>query len=256
MNILAAILILGSCGQASRETTVPVPITGVLWGVVVGGLQDVFDGGHETKRGLDSIAPKQITLAIDGTERTATPAGSGLQRFSGSVRNGFAWAEAAYRVSGYALDRADAGNVPDSADGSIEYAYRLRVRGFDIWRSTRISDGSVSTVTDIYGSIGPNAELDRVRLALAGVENEDGTTTITATMTGYSTLGKRCWLLRWVADRRESLGRKTPLQDYIGQQIGKAMSEALETMETRGRRLYTSGDIHSLGNALIERLTR
>ena len=41
MTIYAAILLLASTGSASRETTVPVSIERVLWGVVMGGVRDV-----------------------------------------------------------------------------------------------------------------------------------------------------------------------------------------------------------------------
>jgi hypothetical protein len=218
MNILAAILILTSTGQASRETTVPVGIERVLWGVVVGGMKDALP----KMRGIAGADRRNAAwplldvpaLYIDGTERT-----------------GWGWGEAAYRVAGYAID--------SRTGGSVEYVYRLRVRGYDVRRSTRIENGSVVLTTDVWGSIGPKGELYRVHLEIRAVETGDGTR-ITGYATGYSHIGDRCGLVERIAERI----------------ISRELAAVLAEIETGGRALYRDGDIHELGTALIERLTR
>jgi hypothetical protein len=178
-----------------------------------GGRRDA-DGGIGSKTRLGSVAPKQITLSIDGRERT-----------------GWAWGEAAYRVASYVTDRR--------TDGSVRYEYRLRIRGYDVRRSTRIENGSVVLTTDVWGSIGPNGELYRVRLTITA--DESGTSTrLRGTITGDSRIGDRCGLVERVAERI----------------ISRELAFVLRRIEDEGRGLYASGDIHQLGNVLIERLTR
>jgi hypothetical protein len=216
--VLVAILILGATGQASRETTVPVGIERVLWGVVVGGVKDVLENATGSgERGFGALAKLEtprVRLAIDGQPQT-----------------GWAWAEAAWRVAGYATDRR--------TDGSVCYEYGLRIRGYDVRRSTRIEDGSVVLTTDIYGSLGPKGELYRVSLEIRAVETGHGTR-IRGDVTGYSEIGKRCRLVERVA----------------GRIISRELAAVLHDIETGGRALYASGDIHALGTALIKRLAR
>ena len=214
MTIYAAILIFASTGSASRETTVPVSIERVLWGVICGGVRDVLLNSRSSRVRL-RLPDVSVSLRIDGT-----------------VRSGIAaWAGAAYRVAGYATDRR--------TDGSVEYGYRLRIRGFVVERRTRIADGCVVLTTDVYGSIGPRGELTHVRLVLQGTEIGMDTR-LRGSLTGWSRIGDRCGLVRRIAERA----------------ISRELAAVLADIETKGRGLYASGDIHAVGNALIDRLTR
>ena len=220
MTIYAAILLLSSTGSASRETTVPVSIERVLWGVICGGVRDVALRFVPTDipvlgraNGLDVRA---LSLRIDGTVRSGV----------------FAWTGAAYRVAGYATDRR--------TDGSVEYWYRLRIRGFVVERRTRIADGCVVLTTDVYGSIGPRGELHYVEMVLRATEISAGTTAITGSLVGRSHIGDRCRIVRRIAEQR----------------ISKALAAVLAETEVRGRRLYSAGDPNAISDALIEGICR
>ena len=207
MNIAAAILLIGACGSASRTMTVEPSIDRIVLRVILGAVNDyllpvLWDrtavAFGDRAGGLPTL--QMPSLRIDGQPRTGV----------------LAWGEAVYRVAGYAIDRRT--NNGDAAGvGSVEYSYRLRVRGFDIWRTTRIEDGRVSLLTDVYGRIGPRGELHHVQLAIHAVENGrpamEGSTSrgaktgrqtgtrITGTATGYSTIGSRCGIVSRIASR-------------------------------------------------------
>ena len=194
MNVAAAILILGACGSASRTMTVDASIEQIVVRVVAGGMNDATGRlrpmremrWREIQTTLQRIREMQIVLRIDGTERTGV----------------FAWTAAAARVAGYAVsrpkDREQVASVRGGT-GSVEYSYRLRVRGLDIIRRTWIENRRISLVTDVYGSIA-DGKLNHVRLVLVAVETADGTR-ITGLATGDSAIGDHCRLVRRIAER-------------------------------------------------------
>ena len=181
--------------------TVDASIEQIILQCAIGGVKDVAlpmlrrTAADRFGTGFDDVCSLSdqftgIRLRIDGQPRTGV----------------IAWAAAACRVAGYVLST-------DSRDnGSVEYAYVLRVRGLDIRRTTRIEDGRVSLLTDVCGSIA-DGKLNHVSLVLIATEDNDGTR-ITGVATGYSTIGQRCVLVRRIAERaiadaldRELLGR-------------------------------------------------
>lgn len=298
--IATVILLLGSCGSASRTIKVEPSIDRILVRVVIGGVRDVayrrlgnvpslqVAGKDQSNRAWKM---PEVSLCIDGTEQTCVlvweNAMQGLRRLAGSVgrnadrpvldmralcidarqragsdggfflgierawqsasprlyldgrqvRGIFAWLAAADRVAGYAIHEGQAGGEGIQR-GSVEYAYRLRVRGFDIRRATRIEDGRVSLLTDVYGAIGPRGELHHVRLVLCARETPMGITVITGVATGDSTIGSRCRIVNRIASRV----------------ISEELAKALRTIDTGGRRLYRDGDLHGIAERAIERL--
>jgi len=187
MNVAAALLLIGACGSASRTITVEPSIEQIVVQVVAGGVSDVLArrthaADWSGARVYAAVEAEDIRLRIDGQPRTGV----------------LAWAAAAYRVSGYALRRDADGGRSDS--GAVDYSYRLRVRGYNIRRTTRVQAGRVSLVTDVYGSIGPRGELYHVRLVVHAVEGVDGTR-ITGVATGDSEIGKNCRLVSRIASR-------------------------------------------------------
>ena len=199
MSIAAALLLIGACGSASRTMTVDASIEQIVVRCVIGGVKDValqvlrrgtVDGFGSRFADMRSLSDQltRVRLRIDGRERTGV----------------FAWLAAAHRVAGYAIDRSEdrvQASKVHGGSGSVEYSYRLRVRGFDIRRSTRISDGRVSLLTDVYGRIGPRGELNHVSLVLRATESTTARTTITGSAMGETTIGIRCRLVRRIAER-------------------------------------------------------
>ncbi len=201
MNVLAAILILGASGTATRTVVVEDSLPAIVGRVVIGGMKDVLHSESD-RSGLRMPDVSLPSLRIDGEPRA-----------------GWAWGAAAYRVVGYMRDR--------QSGGSVEYEYRLRVRGFDVRRKTTIADGHVVLTTDVYGRIGPRGELYHVRLAIDA--REYGLAThICGTATGYSHIGDRCRLVARAAHNR----------------ISDAMArELLATIERGGRAWYSAGSV-------------
>ena len=189
MTTMAAILLLGACGSASRTMTVDASIEQIVVRVIVGGVKDVLRRWDMSAgRGIDWSVLRSVQLQIDGQPRTGV----------------FAWTAAAARVAGYAVHRSGTESVAGVRGGvlrgSVEYTYRLRVRGFDIIRRTRIEDGRVSLLTDVYGSIGPRGELHHVRLVLVA-SDMGNRTRIRGTATGWSRIGDRCRLVGRIVGR-------------------------------------------------------
>lgn len=228
MNTLACtvvLLLIGACGSASRTMTVEPSIESILVRVVAGGVRDVLARRtHEADWAIDRIyaglEAEDIRLRIDGQPRTGV----------------IAWAAAAYRVAGYVVDR--------QSSGAVEYEYRLRVRGFDVRRKTVIEDGRVLLTTDVYGRIGPRGELHHVCLSIRADETGLHETRIVGTATGYSTIGSRCWFLRWIAERRARKGKRQPLQEYIGSEIARELdAQLLGRVQAGGIDLYRAGSV-------------
>jgi len=114
MNVLAAILILGASGTATRTIVVEDSIAAIVGRVILGGLQDVSASRNNDRdarrvQGVGELAKAardlyehvgQISLRIDGEPRT-----------------GWAWGVAAVRVAGYVLGRQLIGGVQDVVVG-------------------------------------------------------------------------------------------------------------------------------------------
>ena len=217
VSITICLLLLGSCGSASRTIEVEPSIGRIVVGLVIGGISDVANRGESKGRsGWDRVAGL--------VQKKAWPAVA--LRIDGEARTGFyGWTEAALRTAAYAADWR--------TGGSVEYSYRLRLRGLDIRRTTRIEDGRVSLLTDVYGRLGPRGELHHARITITATETVHGTT-IAATATGWSHIGDRCRLVARVA----------------GREISRGLADALLTIERGGIDLYRSAD------DVIEALTR
>lgn len=208
MSITVCLLLLGSCGSASRSIDVEPSIGRIVVGLVIGGMRDVLHDQVD-RPGLRLRDVSMPSLEIDSEPRTGWRA----------------WAEAALRTAAYAADCRHS--------GSVEYSYRLRLRGLDIRRTTRIEDGRVSLVTDVYGRLGPRGELHHARITITATETVHGTT-IAATATGWSHIGDRCRLVARVA----------------GREISRGLADALLSIERGGIDLYRSAD------DVVEALTR
>ena len=257
-SIAAAILILGACGSASRTMVVEPSIESILIRVVAGGVKDVLE------RRMGKMLSVQVTGQNQSNRAWEMPAVS--LRIDGQPRTGvLAWAAAAHRVAGYALDRETGrASEPDHGglagmetqrtglrgsveyairdwmpqwlrsndSGSVEYSYRLTVRGFNVWRTTRITDGRVVLTTDVYGRIGPRGELYHVRLDLLATEVDSletgHGTRITGHATGWSEIGSRCRIVSRIASR------------IIGEQLD---TELLARIQRGGIDLYRAGGI-------------
>jgi len=243
MNVLAAILILGASGTATRTVVVEDSIAAIVGRVVIGGVKDAWDAIDRSRGSGTGIRIRDFevpSLRIDGEPRTgwawgiaairvatyairgieqAQAAGTATLRIDGEPHAGWAWGAAACRVAGYCLDRR--------ANGHVEYCYRLRVRDLDVRRSTRIGDGYVVLTTDIYGRIGPRGELYHVRIVLDAKE-QNGRTIIVGTATGWTEIGRRCRLVASIASR----------------QVRSAMDrELLGTIQRGGTDWYRAGTI-------------
>ena len=219
MTALFLSLILGASGTASRTTVVDDSIAGIVLRLAKGGMQDVMGERSGGVRGradgfLAVLEAADIRLAIDDD-----PA-AGI----------CGWSRAVARTAGYATDLCE--------DGVVAYTYRLRVRGYDIRRTTRISNDRVLLTTDAYGRIGPKGELYHVRVLL-DAQRVAGGTRIRGTATGWTRIGDRCRLVRRIAEReiREVLGR-----------------ELLGAIQSGGTRLYQAGELHAISDAILEGL--
>lgn len=211
MSIAVCLLLLGSCGSASRTIEVEPSIERIVLQLVIGGVRDVSDHGNvrgEVRARIERVR-STATLHIDGESRTGV----------------YGWAEAIARTAAYAADWR--------TGGTVEYSYRLRLRGLDIRRTTRIEDGRVSLLTDVYGRLGPRGELTHVRLAIVAAERGP-VTRLHGTAKGWSPIGERCNLVNRIASR----------------EISRGLADALLTIERGGIDLYRSAD------DVIEALTR
>lgn len=217
MSITACLLLLGSCGSASRTIEVEPSIERIMVGLVIGGISDVANRSESKgKVGWDRMAGL--------VQKKAWPAVA--LRIDGEARTGFyGWAEAALRTAAYAADWRHS--------GSVEYSYRLRLRGLDIRRTTRIEDGRVSLLTDVYGRLGPRGELYHVSITIAAREHGP-TTTITGAIVGHSRIGEKCRLVNRIASHA----------------ISRGLADALLSIERGGIDLYRSAD------ECLERLSR
>lgn len=215
MSITICLLLLGSCGSASRTIEVEPSIERIVVGLVIGGVKDAMPGVRKAidrgndARSVSRMLPESVTIRIDGESRTGV----------------YGWAEAALRTAAYAADWR--------TSGSAEYSYRLRLRGLDIRRTTRIEDGRVSLLTDVYGRLGPRGELTHVSISIDAREHGSATI-ITGTIVGYSRIGEKCRLVNRIASRAISSG----------------LADALRAIERGGIDLYRSAD------DVVEALTR
>ena len=130
-SIITAILILSATGHAERSMETGASI-GRIVAQCLGGLANDGIGGNDGRRlspGVRNAAADvldSLRLTIDGQPR------AGLR----------SWGEATLRVGAYVADCRDA--------GSVGYSYRLRIRGYDVRRSTAIEDGRVVLTTDAW----------------------------------------------------------------------------------------------------------
>ena len=221
MSVIAAILIFGACGSASRTVVVEPPIALVLFHVALGGANGLFSqaGSDATGSRIGAHLRKgegnpPAILFIDGERRTGWTA----------------WAIAAVKIAGFITDAWPS--------GSVEWYRASAVRGVWVWRHTEVRDGFVRLTADIRGPMGPRGELHRVLFTITAVEGSRGTT-ITATATGWTNIGRRCRLVARIAAREISKGLQ---RDLLG------------AVESGGRRLYASGDVGKIVDVFVARM--
>lgn len=237
MNIITAILILGATGSASRSMQTEVSLPGIVGGLVAGGGKDAWDAISRSRgsgTGLQVRDFEAPALAIDGEIRTGWRS----------------WARAAGRTAAYAYDFRDT--------GSVEYAYRLRVRGCDVRRKTRIENDRVLLTTDIYWTetVPVTRRITRrvpiyVTIIITGSTDSRGVTTLHGRAVGTAdTSAFHCPLVRRIAERKAA------------ETLNGELAAALLKIETTGRGLYAAGELPEIvgrigaGIRMIGRLRR
>jgi hypothetical protein len=213
-TIYAAILILGATATAERRMETGASIEEIIGRVAWGAVSDVI-GGEQTERfDLGGLVRQEVLrtaeLTIDGHPRTGWAA----------------WAGAAWRVCGYALDKQNA--------GSVEYSYHINIRGFAVKRHTEIRDGRVTLTTStgwvervpITKGIVRRIPI-HVSITIRADETDLQSTRIVGTATGTAdTRSFRCGLVRSIADSAAS------------RELDAGLRQALETVQRRGVQWY------------------
>jgi hypothetical protein len=212
MNVIAAILILGASGHAERSMVVEdQQIAGIVARVIGGALGDVPSVQGPK---LDNVLARlpAVTLTIDGEPRTGWKS----------------WVEAVCRTAGYAADW--------KLDGSIEYDYRLRLRGYNVRRATVIENGSVLLTTDAWWTevvpVGRSTRRIPIHVTIRITATENGVSTLlVGSATGRAdTTDFRCGLVRRIAERQAA------------EALRVGLAKALFSVESRGREWYFASD--------------
>ena len=195
-------------------------IGGIVLQCVAGAVSDGL-GRRDRSEALDyGSVLRSATLRIDGQPRTGWRA----------------WAEAGWRVVGYALHRRVAGHVSDSAyAGSVAYDYRLRIRGYDIRRSTEIADGHVLLTTSTgwtervkIGRLTREIPI-HVEIRIEATETGHRTYLVGVAAGRADTSDFRCRVVNRFADKRAS------------DELNSGLAEALLRIQTGGERYYAGG---------------
>ena len=215
MIFTAILLTFCASGSATRQIAVEPSIAAIVGRVAIGGVEDAVYGVAERGSGGGGFEGLgSISLSIDGEPRTGV----------------CGWAEAGWRVAGYAADW--------KTGGDVEYTYRLQLQQYQIHRRTAIADGHVMLITDIYWteqvSVGRRmiGVPIHVKIIISAVESVGSRTVLSGVAHGRAdTSVFRCHLLRRIAERRAS---KTLNRELMG---------ALVRIETTGRGLYAAGEL-------------
>jgi len=224
VSILAAILILGASGSAERSMTTDASIgrivASVAWGAVNDAasqirvrrtVEDDARGSRTAWARLQAVGLDKVALQIDGESRTGHRA----------------WAKAVASVIGYIADCRKT--------GSVGYGYRLRVRGYDIRRTTVIQDGHVLLTTDAwwveYVKVGRSTRRIpiHVTIRITAVENAGNTVLVGAGWGVADTSAFRCGIVRRIAEQQAA------------EQLDAGLANALATIERGGRQFYAGG---------------
>jgi hypothetical protein len=106
-------------------------------------------------------------------------------------------------------------------EGNFSYAYAFSRGGMHINRYTFVEDDHLRLVTTLTGDIYPAT---MAKLAIDAWEQDDGTTSIYATLTASTNLGNRCCLVRRAVNRRMPgmLGSKLNTIEHRARQLGEA----------------------------------
>jgi hypothetical protein len=257
-SLYAAILILSDSGSAARTLETTDSIAGIVLQVAIGGVTDAI--GRFTAVGNSEAAARNSSADIGRRLRKMEP----TLRIDGTERTGIlAWAGAAYRVAGYALDRRDpirvderptanqgrrtgvfaddgAGYAIDREHGGrVAYSYRVSVRGYDVRRHTEISDGRVTLTTSIgwVETVKVGRLTRRIPIhvsieirASEGTTAGDAVTSLVGTATGTAdTSDFHCRLVRRIADKRAAA------------ELESGLGRVLLVLETTGRGWYAAG---------------
>lgn len=225
MNILAALLLIGASGSATRSLESEQSIAGIVAGVVYGGVKD----GLQLRKvhGIAEVFTcptlnSRPMLSIDSQPRTGWRA----------------WGEAAIRVTYYAV-AAD-----NRRKGSVQYSYVINLRKYCIQRRTTISDGCVTLTTDIQWT--EQVDIGRltreipiyVRVVINANERSGGTV-IVGTGTGTAdTSDFQCFIVRRIAERQAAAT------------LDRELPRVLRAIEQRGRSWYAAGEMPSIVSSI------
>lgn len=243
MNIIAAILILGATGSAERRLETEQEIAGIVVRVVIGAIGDVFNSKTSGLRPGGLLRMGQApTLTIDGQHRTGWRAlGEAVLRVARYAANGTG------EVDG--RGHRGTGEV-ERISGSVGYAYRLRIRGYDVRRATRIENGYVLLTTDAWWTeVVPVGRLTRrvpihVVIVITATEHADGSTLLVGTATGTAdTSDFSCGIVRRIAERKAAAT------------LNSGLAAALASIQRKGTDWYHGADeytaiLDNIGNGV------
>jgi len=211
----------GATGSAQRTMAANDSISGIVLQVALGA-KDVIASTDRT-----SVAGSRVHVV-----------GSPQLTIDGEPAEGWrAWAKAGFRVGGYVLDWR--------TDGSVEYDYRLRVRGYNVWRRTKIEDGHVllTTATGWVETVQVTGRITRripinVRIVIIANESVSGTVLV-GTATGFAdTSAFHCPIVRRIAEQRAAA------------ELSSGLAAVLWRIEQGGTELYLAGDAGRLTDVI------
>lgn len=240
MNILAALLLIGASGSATRSLESEQSIAGIIAGVVAGGVKDAVGTGAS----VGDFEAKEVIARLQAVTRTASLA------IDGEPRTGWrAWGEAAIRVAYYAVA------TDDRREGFVQYSYIINLREYSIQRRTAISDGCVTLTTDIWWTervpVGRQVrEIPiHVRVTIRADERDLRQTRIMGTATGHAdTRDFRCPIVRRIAERQAAATLQVGLAEALHgiESTGRGWYDAVELPDWLGR---IGGGIRAVGRA-------
>lgn len=207
--LLFAVRANAASGSAQHSMEVDDSIAGIVGQVILGGVKDVLP--TLWKRATDSEGTGRGNLLPLPNDSGFCP----TLRIDGISRIGWrAWAEAGWRVVGYAADTQHA--------GSVCYDYRLRIRGYDIRRQTEIADGYVLLTTSTgwietvkIGRLTREIPI-HVSISIRADETDLRTTRIVGSATGTAdTRDFQCRIVRRIAEQRAAAELDSGLTDAL-----------------------------------------
>ena len=210
-------------GSAVRSAEYEQTISGIIARVALGGVKDVLasEGTVSIRRAIADYAGGSGTSGFGVADVRLTIDGRHVKGIAGV-------AHAINRVAGYALD--------SRSGGSVEYVYRLRIRGYDVRRSTRIeNDHVVLTTSTGWTEVVPiTKRITRevpinVAIRIAATESGGHTRVVGTAYGAADTRQFKCSLVHRFAER------------MAGEKLSDGLTVALRTIQTGGERFYAAG---------------